>query len=298
MVIMNPSQNIYNYDKAFSRNLGWLTIEEQHLLSKKRVAIAGLGGVGGHYAEALARLGISHFHLADFDSFEVHNFNRQNGSGMHSLNLKKAEIIKCRILDINPEATVVLFNEGIERDNIDAFLNDVDLYLDGLDFFVTDIRRLLFKELKKKKIIGLTVAPIGMGASLVVFDPQSMSFDSHFGIDDSDSSEHASVKFLLGLSPTLKQLKYLVDRKSSNFKEKRAPSLAIGPYLCAGIAGTEVIRILLSRSKRLASPWVLHFDAYLQTYHKTYLWRGHKNILQKIKLIFVIRMLNKMKNHD
>ena len=54
----------FDYQSAFSRNLGWLTKEEQTLLAGKRVAIAGAGGVGGEHAVTLARLGIQHFHLS------------------------------------------------------------------------------------------------------------------------------------------------------------------------------------------------------------------------------------------
>ena len=61
----------FDYDTAFCRNIGWVTEAEQHRLRLKRVAIAGLGGVGGAHAATLARLGIGRFHLADFDSFDL-----------------------------------------------------------------------------------------------------------------------------------------------------------------------------------------------------------------------------------
>lgn len=82
--------NKFDYSQAFSRNLGWITSDEAELLKKKKVAIAGMGGVGGQYCEVLARLGISNFQLADPDSFEQVNFNRQNGSGMSTVGRKKA----------------------------------------------------------------------------------------------------------------------------------------------------------------------------------------------------------------
>ena len=69
----------FNYDKAFSRNLGWVTAEEQKIISQVRVGIVGLGGVGGQYAEILARLGVAQFSLCDQDEFSMENSNRQNG---------------------------------------------------------------------------------------------------------------------------------------------------------------------------------------------------------------------------
>lgn len=283
--------NLYSYNEAFSRNLGWLSENDQVIISTKKVAIAGMGGVGGHYAEVLARLGVTKFHLSDFDEFEIQNFNRQNCSGMKNLHQKKANVIKDKILDINPKAEIVLYEDGLTKDNIGSFLEGCDLYLDGLDFFVLDIRCLVFKVAQDKKIPALTIAPVGMGASLIVFDQHSMSFDEHFGIKENDAIENAAIKFLIGLTPSLKQIKYLVDKKKGNFKEKKAPSLPMGPYLCAGVAGTEALKILLQRNKLKTAPWVLHFDAYLQSYHKTYLFWGHRNLLQKIKFIIIKKIL-------
>ena len=58
----------FNYEQAFKRNIGWVTPEEQQLLRRRRVAVAGLGGCGGSHVTTLARLGVGAFTLADFDS--------------------------------------------------------------------------------------------------------------------------------------------------------------------------------------------------------------------------------------
>lgn len=68
---LTESDYIYDYNKAFSRNIGWVTDLEQHLLKNKRIAIAGLGGVGGFHFLTLARLGIQNFNIADLDHFEI-----------------------------------------------------------------------------------------------------------------------------------------------------------------------------------------------------------------------------------
>ena len=59
--------------KAFDRNLGLLTEEEQLILASKTVAIAGLGGVGGSHLLTLVRMGVQNFHIADMDHFELVN---------------------------------------------------------------------------------------------------------------------------------------------------------------------------------------------------------------------------------
>lgn len=287
--------NLFNYKEAFSRNLGWLTSSEQLELSTKTVCIAGVGGVGGQYAEVLARLGVKKFHLADFDEFEIQNFNRQNGSGISTIGQKKVKVIQDLILDINPEAEIEIYESGVNLENISTFLNHADLYLDGLDFFVLDIREQIFHHCRQKNIPAITIAPVGMGASLVAFGQGSMSFSQYFQLHKATSPEDKAARFLVGLTPTLMQAKYLVDKSRSNFKEKKAPSLSVGPYLCAGIAGSWAIKVLLKRGKVSYAPSVFHFDSYLNSYKKSYIFWGGSNPLQKIKLFILKKILEKKK---
>ena len=71
---------MFDYQQAFSRNIGWVTEVEQDILRTKRVAIAGLGGLVAVIYSPLTRLGIGNFNIADFDRFEIQNFNRQAGA--------------------------------------------------------------------------------------------------------------------------------------------------------------------------------------------------------------------------
>src|SRR5574338_1379973 len=102
----------FDYSEAFSRNIGWLSQEEQPLPRPKRVAIAGLGGVGGVHLLTLARLGVARFSLADFDTFDLVNFNRQVGATMSSLGQPKLEVLARMARDINPEVELTLYPEG------------------------------------------------------------------------------------------------------------------------------------------------------------------------------------------
>ncbi|MBK7892303.1 MAG: ThiF family adenylyltransferase [Bdellovibrionales bacterium] len=183
MNIPNASPGVpFDYGVAFSRTLGWITGYEAQVLRKKRVAVAGLGGVGGHYCEVLARLGVGAFTVADFDRFGIENMNRQAGASMNTLGEPKADVMTRRVLAINPEADVRVFDKGLTAENIDEFLKDVDLYVDGLDFFVLDLRFQLFEALERKGIPYVTVAPLGMGASMVYFDQKSMGFKKYFAL--------------------------------------------------------------------------------------------------------------------
>ena len=161
----------FDYDTAFSRNIGWLTETEQQLLRSRRIAIAGLGGVGGSHLLTLTRLGIGRFNISDLDTFELANFNRQAGATLRQIGQPKVEVLAELALDINPQLDIRSFPEGINEENLDQFLEGVDLYVDGLDFFAIEARRAVFAACAQKEIPAITAAPLGMGAALLNFLP-------------------------------------------------------------------------------------------------------------------------------
>ena len=108
----------FNYDVAFSRNIGWVTHDEQTSLRNKRVAIAGCGGVGGLHSLTLARLGVGKLNISDFDQFDIHNMNRQSGAFVSTRDQDKIEVMSRMLLDINPELDIREFPKGIERGHL------------------------------------------------------------------------------------------------------------------------------------------------------------------------------------
>lgn len=176
--------NFWSYNEAFCRNLGFVSLEEQQKIRMAKIAIAGVGGVGGHYLLGLARVGFERFNVADFDVFELANFNRQVGATIETIGAHKAKAMKNMARSINPQADIRVFDRGISKDNIGEFLKDVDIVLDGVDFFNIDSRRMLFKEAKARGIYAITSGPMGFSATLHIFDPQGMGFDEYFNIND------------------------------------------------------------------------------------------------------------------
>src|SRR5262245_54211900 len=134
----------FDYSTAFDRNVGWVTDAEQAVLRRKRVAIAGLGGVGGYHLLTLVRLGVGAFTLAEFDTFDLPNFNRQAGAGLSTVGRRKLDVLVGMARDINPELEIRTVPEGITAANVDEFLDGADIYVDGLDFFAFEARRTTF----------------------------------------------------------------------------------------------------------------------------------------------------------
>jgi tRNA A37 threonylcarbamoyladenosine dehydratase len=90
----------------FSRSQLLLGADSMEILAKSRVAIFGIGGVGGYVAEALARTGVGSFVLIDDDKVCLTNINRQIIATRKTVGQYKAEVMRDRILDINPDAQV------------------------------------------------------------------------------------------------------------------------------------------------------------------------------------------------
>lgn len=285
--------NPFSYSEAFSRNIGWVTREEQEKLRGARVAIAGMGGVGGIYAVTLARLGVGKFHLADFDTYDIANFNRQVGAMMSTRGKPKVEVIADMVRDINPEADIKIFPKGVDAASLPAFLDGVDLYVDGLDFFVFDIRQKTFAACAERGIPSTTVAPLGMGAAVLNFLPGQMTFEEYFQWGELPENEKA-IRFLVGLSPAGLHRAYLVDPSAVNFAERRGPSTIMSVQICAGIAATQALKILLKRGKVLAAPHGLQFDPYRNKLAHTWRPGGNKNPIQRLAIAIGRRHLESL----
>ena len=95
-----------NTENRFSRTEALLGEQAMEKLKKARVAVFGIGGVGGHVVEALVRSGVGAVDIVDSDKVCLSNLNRQIIATESSIGKYKVDVMKERILDINPEAVV------------------------------------------------------------------------------------------------------------------------------------------------------------------------------------------------
>ncbi|KQV81098.1 hypothetical protein ASD15_12945 [Massilia sp. Root351] len=267
------------YEQAFSRNIGWVTAAEQAALRGKRVAIAGAGGVGGWHLLALARLGIGAVHIADFDRFDIVNFNRQAGAFVSTLGLPKVDVAARMARDINPGMAVRVFPQGVNAGNLGDFLDGVDLYVDGLDFFAFDARAATYAECARLGIPATMAAPLGMGVASLNFMPGKMTFEEYFRWGNLPDPEKA-LRFLIGLAPAGLHRPYLVEPAAVNLPERRGPSTVMACQLCAGVAVTQALKILLKRGRVLAVPHATQYDAFRDKLVRTWRPGGNRNPLQ------------------
>ncbi|MBL0714252.1 MAG: ThiF family adenylyltransferase [Desulfosarcina sp.] len=278
-------QNRRHYlEVALGRNIGLFSAAEQERLCNARVAIPGLGGVGGVHLVTMARMGIGGFRLAEFDVFEPANINRQYGAKIEHFGRPKLDTMVEEALAINPFLDLNLFPEGVNEKNVISFLTGADIVVDGMDFFAFETRRLIFNRAREMGIPVITAGPIGFSAALLVFLPdRGMSFDEYFAIDDGMTLEEKLLAFFVGLAPRATQMRY-IDPTRIDMRAQQGPSLAAACQLCASVAATEVVRILLERPGIRAAPHYFQYDPMVRQFHRGYLFKGNRHPLQRFKL--------------
>ena len=280
----------WSYEEAFVRNLGLISPQEQQRLRNSRVAIVGMGGVGGIHLVTLARLGVGRFTIADPDTFETANFNRQYGATLRGLGRPKTEVMAEEARVINPELDLRVFSEAITADNVVDFLADVDVFLDGVDFFGIDARRLLFREARQRGIWAVTAGPIGFGTAWLLFGPDGMSFDRYFDLHDGMDHLDQLVAFAVGLTPRATHLRYL-DLSKVDLGTGAAPSVGLACQLASGVAAAEVAKILLGRGPLRPVPHYVQFDAYRCLLRRGYVRWGNRHPLQQLKRYILRRRM-------
>ncbi|MGI6677774.1 MAG: tRNA threonylcarbamoyladenosine dehydratase [Dehalobacterium sp.] len=131
--------------EEFSRTALLIGEEALEKLQRSRVAVFGIGGVGTFVVEGLVRGGVGHFVLVDYDIVSLSNFNRQIHATGRTLHRPKVEVMKERILDINPRAQVVAHQsiylpetrETLIDENYDYIVDAVDMVTAKVDLVVT-----------------------------------------------------------------------------------------------------------------------------------------------------------------
>lgn len=281
----------FDFDEAFSRNIGWVSQEEMQKLRHKKIAIAGMGGVGGIHLITLVRMGFCKFNLADYDHYELANFNRQYGANLTTVGRAKLEVMVEEAKKINPKIEIGVYPRGVSSDDLGSFLDGVDLYVDGLDAFVLDFRIDIFASCWQRNIPAITYGPLGFSASGINFVPgRGLSFAQYFGLKRGEDLEN-SFKFFIGLSPGVLHAKAMVDRSRTDFSKKRGPSTPVGCALAAGIVATEAVKILSHRGCVIHSPCSYQFDAFTYRLKKSYMPMGFRNPLFKLRVALLKYML-------
>lgn len=225
-------------------------IDGQLRLKQSRVLIVGLGGLGSPVALYLAAAGVGELHLADFDTLDLTNLQRQIAHDTPSLGLHKVDSVMARLGALNPHVQLVPYRSGLEADSLDAAVKRVDLVLDCTDNF--GIREAVNAACVKAKKPLVSGAAIRLEGQLSVFDsrvetsPCYHCLYGHGSEAELTCSEAGVVGPLVGMVGSLQALEalkllvgfgeplvgrlLLIDALSSRFRElrvKRDPHCAV-----------------------------------------------------------------------
>ena len=131
-------------------------------LNNSKVVIFGLGGVGSFVLEGLARSGIGNFILVDNDTVDITNINRQIIATHKTIGKNKVEVAKKRILEINPDAKVIIIQEFFMPESEDFFDESIDYIVDCVDTVTAKIEIIL----RAKKHNIPVISSMGTGNKL------------------------------------------------------------------------------------------------------------------------------------
>ena len=198
-----------------------IDVDGQLRLAQGRVLIVGLGGLGSPVALYLAAAGVGELHLADFDTVDLTNLQRQVVHDTASLGQAKVDSAAARIATLNPDVCVQLQRQALDADSLAAALADVDLVLDCTDnFTIREAINAACVAARKPLVSG---AAIRLGGQVSVFDlrrADSPCYHCVFGDGDSaelSCSEAGVVGPLVGVVGSLQALEAL--KLLANFGE-------------------------------------------------------------------------------
>ncbi|AHF66045.1 molybdopterin-synthase adenylyltransferase MoeB [Pseudomonas cichorii] len=225
-------------------------IDGQIRLKSSRALIVGLGGLGSPVALYLAAAGVGELHLADFDSVDLTNLQRQVIHDSHSIGQAKVDSAMARLTAINPEVTLVAHRAALDADSLSAAVQGVDLVLDCSDNFSTrEAVNAACVAAGKPLVSG---AAIRLEGQLSVFDPRRAESPcyhclyGHGSEAELTCSEAGVIGPLVGLVGSLQALEalkllagfgeplvgrlLLIDALSTRFRElkvKRDPACGV-----------------------------------------------------------------------
>lgn len=144
-------------------------------LKEGKVCLAGLGGVGSYAAEALARAGVGKLILIDFDTVGPSNINRQLLATQDTIGKAKTELMKKRILAINPEAQVICHQVFLDQENRAELTANADFVIDAIDSLGPKIGLLEDLARSERKFISVMGAGNRLNPSMIHLDKISKS---------------------------------------------------------------------------------------------------------------------------
>jgi len=230
--------------KRYSRHLLLGDIGEagQLKLTQSKVLIIGLGGLGSPVALYLAASGIGHLLLADGDTLDVTNLQRQIMFDSHGAGEPKADLAEARLSDLNPEIEIDVIDQALSEEDLEEYVPEVNLVLDCSDNLET--RKAVNRVCAKNSVPLVSAAAIRWEGHLMLFDfrkPETPCYECLYAPDATEPVLNCStsgvvgpllgilgsmqaleaIKLLLGMDPDLNGRLLIFDGKYHQWQNFR-----------------------------------------------------------------------------
>ena len=221
-------------DTQYSRTKMLIGQDAQKTLQRATVLVFGVGGVGSHCIEALARGGIGKLIIVDYDVVAVSNINRQSIAYHSTIGQHKTKIMKERLLDICPDMQVQTFETFVNEDNIKTFFEDkIDYVVDAIDTVTAKLQ--IIAQAKERNIP--LICSMGTGNKL---------HGEHFEIDKLENTSMCPLCKVMRKEVRtrgLGEVKVLYSKeKPVETKERTPGSISFVPPVAGLLIAGEVIR--------------------------------------------------------
>ncbi|MFD0715450.1 ThiF family adenylyltransferase [Paenibacillus sp. GCM10027626] len=236
--------------EQFVRNLGVMTEDEVDKLQQATIAIAGCGCIGGFAAELLARMGVGKLLLADPDTFDISNINRQCAATHSTVGQLKVEALRAHLLDINPELSTVTLAEEINEHNAAAFVEGADYVIDAIDYFAFPASLALHRAARAQGQYVTTAVALGFGTSVLTFAPDGMNLERYIGIPETTTIEEAESMVFPAASYSQKLPAYATPERIKGWiASQTIPTISVGQALGPGVLVSQLVLHLLNRKQ-------------------------------------------------
>lgn len=251
-----------SYWDAIDRNLGVITPDEQQTLHDASVSIAGCGGMGGLVAVTCARLGIRRIKIADNQSFDHSNLNRQYSARFETIGRNKAEITAADIRAIfGSQIKVVSYSGGVCRDNVVRFVDGASIILDEIEFYEKRARMMLHQAARAGGVSVLNCNVVGFGTRIFKFTPESMTMEEFLGLDPDTPLDEDEISRLIDRlapqpPPDITPDTILSWVKNPDPAKRKVPIFGGTPPISSGILAVRMVLEILGPRAFQSRPWL------------------------------------------
>ena len=250
----------FTYSELISRNYAYINEELQTKIEQTRLVFIGCGLSSG-IVEDFARIGFAKFVLIDFDVVELSNMNRQHYY-FNEVGLNKSEVLRGKVLEINPEAKVEAINRKISgAKDIDWLLCNADIVINTIDFGEDYFN--LVSQAQKKGVLAICPLNLGFGGMITCFNKYSGTFYDLLGVDQPETRNDFYLRLFIRNRDKLKIAEYfyknLITLSNKIQQIGYQPQMCIGANIVSALLITTVVKYLNNDRISLA-PEIIYKD--------------------------------------